>query len=96
MAWAVYVLPCGERDVLMIEEQITECIFKQSPGARKRGVRRDEPLLQNGILDSLGVLELVSYLEQEFGIVVEDDDMAPENFQTIERIATFVTQKQNR
>jgi acyl carrier protein len=83
-------------DIPMIEDQITECIFKQSPGARKRGVRRDEPLLQNGILDSLGVLELVSYLEREFGITVEDEDMAPENFQTIERIATFIAEKQNR
>lgn len=77
----------------MIEDQIAECIFKQSPVARKRGVRRDESLLQNGILDSMGVLELVSYLEEEFGITVEDDDMSPENFQTIERIAVFVTEK---
>lgn len=80
----------------MIEDQITECIIKQSPAARKRGVRRDEPLLQNGILDSLGVLELVSYIEQEYGIVVDDEDMSPDNFQTIERIATFVTEKRSR
>ena len=80
----------------MIEDQIRECITKQSPLARKRGLRKDEPLLQNGVLDSLGILELVSCLEQEFGISVDDEDLAPDNFQTIERLAAFVAEKRNR
>lgn len=80
----------------MIEDQIRECIIRQSPLARKRGVRKDEPLLQNGILDSLGILELVNDLEQEFGISVEDEDLVPDNFQTIECLTAFVSAKRSR
>lgn len=80
-------------DSRTFEDQIKECVLKQSPLARKRGVRNDEPLLQNGILDSMGILDLVGELEDEFGIVVDDDDLAPENFQTIEHLARFVSKK---
>jgi acyl carrier protein len=82
-------------DSRTIEEQIRECIMRQSPLARSRGVRDDEPLLQNGILDSMGILDLVGYLEDEFGIVVEDEELSPDNFQTIQRLAVFVSGKRN-
>jgi acyl carrier protein len=54
----------------------------------------DDHLLANGILDSLGVLDMVGYLEMEFGITVSDDDLLPENFETLGRLAQFVEGKQ--
>lgn len=82
-------------DSQKIEDHIRECIIKQYPLVRKRGIRKDEPLLENGILDSIGILDLVGYLEEEFGIVVDDEDLVPDNFQTIERLVNFVSQKRN-
>ena len=51
-------------------------------------------LLQEGIVDSTGVLEVISFLEMTYGITVDDSEMVPENLDSIESIARFVTSKQ--
>ncbi len=53
-------------------------------------------LLDEGIIDSTGVLELVEFLERRFGVRVEDREMVPENLDGITRIAAFVTRKRER
>ncbi len=53
-------------------------------------IARDEDLLASDILDSMAIVELVSFLEARFGIQVSDDDLMPENFQTIDEIVAFV------
>ena len=50
----------------------------------------DASLLDRGIIDSTGVLEIVLFLEEEFGIKVKDSDMLPENFDTVDRMVQFV------
>jgi acyl carrier protein len=51
-------------------------------------------LLDEGIIDSVGVMELVAFLEQDFGLAVADDELIPENLDSIENLAGFVTRKQ--
>lgn len=53
-------------------------------------IARDEDLLASDTLDSLGIVELVSFLEARFGVQVSDDDLVPENFKTINEIVAFV------
>jgi acyl carrier protein len=53
-------------------------------------IARDEDLLASDVLDSLGIVELVSFLETRFGISVSDDDLMPENFKSIDEIVAFV------
>ena len=50
-------------------------------------------LLSEGILDSTGVLELVTFLEEEFGIQVGDTEMVPENLDSIANLTAFVQRK---
>lgn len=50
-------------------------------------------LLEAGVLDSTGAMELVAWLEQEFGIVVADEDLVPENLDSVARICDFVARK---
>ncbi len=57
-------------------------------------IARDEDLLAMDILDSLAIVELVSFLEATFGIQVADDDLVPENFRTIDEIVAFVAAKE--
>jgi acyl carrier protein len=76
--------------------QIREFILEKFPLARKQQLKDTDALLETGILDSLGVLDLVSYMEQKFSIVVADDELVPENFQSIDRIAAFVESKTSR
>jgi acyl carrier protein len=50
----------------------------------------DYPLLENDVIDSLGVFQLVSFLETEFAIEVDDDELVPDNFGSIRLIAALV------
>jgi acyl carrier protein len=50
-------------------------------------------LLQEGIIDSTGVLELVMFVEETFGFTVEDEEIVPENFDSVERLARYVRSK---
>jgi len=50
----------------------------------------DASLLDRGIIDSTGVLELVLFVEERFGVKVKDSDMLPRNFDTVNALARFV------
>jgi acyl carrier protein len=49
--------------------------------------------LDNGIIDSTGVLELISFVEETYGIKVEDHEIVPENFDSIRNVASFVERR---
>jgi acyl carrier protein len=53
----------------------------------------DTSFLDEGIIDSTGVLELVAFIENEFSIQVEDDELIPENLDAIDNIAQFLERK---
>ena len=74
---------------------VREFILKKFPLARKQQVKDSDLLLENGMLDSQGVLEVVSFIEEKFSITVADEDMVPANFRTIDRIVDFVHTKTN-
>jgi acyl carrier protein len=50
-------------------------------------------LIDNDLIDSTGILELVGFLEEHFAITVADADIVPANLDTIDRIADFITRK---
>ena len=54
----------------------------------------ESSLLDLGIVDSTGVLEIVAFLESSFGFVVDDLEIVPENLDSVARIAGFVARKQ--
>lgn len=53
----------------------------------------DDSFLDTGIIDSTGVLELVGFLEKRFEIAIEDDELVPDNLDSVTRIARFVERK---
>ncbi len=53
----------------------------------------DASLIRSGVVDSTGVLEIIGFVETEFGIEVEDRDAVPANLDSIARIAAFVARK---
>lgn len=46
--------------------------------------------MENGLVDSTGILEVMLFVEETFGITVDDDEVIPENFDSIERLASYV------
>lgn len=53
----------------------------------------DDSLLGRGIVDSTGILELIEYLESEFGITVAEVETTPDNLDSVDRLAAFVARK---
>lgn len=62
-------------------------------GDESRPIGRHESLLELGTVDSMGVLELVAFLEQTFRIRVENRDLVPENLDTIANVSAYVLSK---
>jgi acyl carrier protein len=70
-----------------IEAAVREFLGQANSG---RTIASDELILERGILDSFGLLELVQSLEKRFGMALSDDDLRAENFATIGLIADLV------
>ena len=68
----------------------TSFLFREGRG----GLTDGESLLGAGLIDSTGILELVTYLEGEFGIVVQDEEIIPENLDSVDQITAYVFSKQ--
>lgn len=58
-------------------------------------IGRDESLTGSGVLDSMGVLELIMFIEERFGVEVPDEDTLPENLDSVGRIADYVEGRLN-
>jgi acyl carrier protein len=82
-------------EVIMDRQNTTSKIktFLAQQFPMTKNVSNDEPLLTKGLIDSLGILEVVSFVENEFGIVVLDEDLLPENFGSIHSLTNFVHEK---
>ncbi|NEP60425.1 MAG: acyl carrier protein [Symploca sp. SIO2G7] len=78
-----------------ISSQVKQFILDTFPRARQQSLVEDDALLGSNLVDSLGVLDLVAFVETEFQITVCDDELVPENFQTIQCITNFVKAKLN-
>jgi acyl carrier protein len=53
----------------------------------------DEPFLRAGIIDSMGMLQLVTFLQEQFGIEIRDEELVPENLDSLARGTAFVERK---
>ncbi len=79
-----------------VHDQIKTFLLAKFPLARKRSLDINLPLLESGIVDSVGVLDLVAFLEQHFSISVSDEELTPENFYNIQCLGSFVEEKSRR
>ncbi len=57
------------------------------------GLRNDDSLLEKGIIDSVKMLDLISFIEEKFHIKVDDEDLYPENFESLSAIASYITRQ---
>jgi acyl carrier protein len=76
-----------------VDSRIRDFVLKHFPLARKNGLRPDEKWLETGMLDSLGILDLVQFLETEFALKIADEELQPENFSSLEAVAEFVRKR---
>ncbi|MGE5698957.1 MAG: acyl carrier protein [Deltaproteobacteria bacterium] len=56
---------------------------------------RDD-IISNGLIDSLGIIKLIGFLEERFGTTLKDEDIVPENFESVDSISAFLDRTANR
>ena len=62
-------------------------------GEDRTSLDPDESLISSGVLDSLALLRLIAFIEEQFGVTVEDDEVVPDNFETVNTIRSFIERK---
>ena len=78
---------------MSIQADVRQFIVKNFYVADPAGLPDDASLLDKGVIDSTGVLEVVAHLESTYGIKVDDAELLPENLDSIARIAAFIEKK---
>lgn len=75
------------RDIkLVIRKFITENFLF----GNAEGLKNDTSFLEEGILDSTGILELVGFIEEQFNIAIDDEDLVPENLDSIDNVTRYL------
>lgn len=83
-----------------IEQQTIESVLRQHIAenilfSQKYPYTDDASFLENGVIDSMNVIELVMVLEEKVGIKVEDHEITPDNFDSVSRLAEFARRKKS-
>lgn len=79
----------------MIEEKIRNYILENYLFTDDQSsLGSDDSFIERGVLDSTGILEVISFLEDEFNIRVEDEEMIPENLGSVNSIVSYIGRKQ--
>jgi acyl carrier protein len=86
-------MEASESTTAEVKEPIRAFILEYAAGRGVTEVRDEDSLLKNNVIDSLGVFRLIAFLEDTFPLTVEESDMVPENFQSLNDIEKFVLGK---
>lgn len=82
----------SESEVLDAKLVIRDFLLRRFPGLGSRPFDDQTSLLATGAIDSLGVLDLMGFIEERFAVEISDQDFDPDNFETVEQLARFVEQ----
>ena len=78
------------------KDDICQFITEKFLFGEEKEINDHDSLLEAGIIDSTGILELISYLEDHFKIKVNDDELFPENLDSIANICSFLNEKMSK
>ncbi|MFZ1984132.1 MAG: acyl carrier protein [Desulfatitalea sp.] len=76
-----------------MKEKIRNFIIENFMFGNGDGLENDTSFLEEGIIDSTGILELVTFIEKEFAISVADEDLIPENLDSINKVEKYLNSK---
>jgi acyl carrier protein len=78
---------------LSIKEKTRTFVLEYAAGRGPTELKDDEPLLTPQLIDSLGSFRMIAFIEETFPITIEDTDMVPENFETLNAVERFINGK---
>ena len=76
-----------------VKELTRAFVLEYAAGRGATELKDDEPLLTTNLIDSLGSFRMIAFLEETFPLTIEDTDMLPENFETLNAVEIFVANK---
>jgi acyl carrier protein len=76
--------------ITILAQKIAQIILKEP----NRTIQPDEALISSGLIDSFSLVDLALLVEDEFGVVVDDTELNPESFDTLEQLAALIQSKQ--
>jgi acyl carrier protein len=76
-----------------LKQEIRQFVVTNYCFGQDGAIRNEESCMENGIIDSTGILELVSFLEQKYKLYIEAEEIIPDNLDSIDRMAHFVSKK---
>lgn len=80
---------------MTIQERVKQFIVENFYVSEPSELKEDTSLIVSGYVDSTGMLEVIGFLESEYGIRISDQESTPENLESIGRIASFIGRKRN-
>jgi acyl carrier protein len=78
---------------MQIEDRIRQFIFHNLYFAENNSLRDEDSFLETGVIDSMGVMELVAFVQAEFGVPVDQKEVVVENFDSVGKLAGFIRRK---
>lgn len=78
-----------------IIDEVKNFLYDENLKQQFKILANTDSLLENGIIDSVKMLELIAFLEEKYRIKVDDDDLYPENFDTLDSIQNYVRRRLN-
>lgn len=76
-----------------IRSEVTRFVVDNFLFGQAGDLRDEDSFLEKGIIDSTGILELIGFLEEHFGVAVQDSELIPENLDSIRNVAAFVQRR---
>lgn len=94
MTWDLLEKTDGEAAVHELNQRIKDFIITDvNPDMHLEGLGDDDPLIESGIVDSLGVLKILSFLDEAFGIDLSSEEIRLDNFRDVRSICRMVTRQ---
>lgn len=78
---------------MSISDNVKQFFLENEYLKKGDNIEGSDSLLENGIIDSVGMLSLVEFLEKQYSIKIDEDDLMPENFDTLDAIEDYVSSK---
>ncbi len=75
-------------------EELRQFIVESFLFGRDSSFSNEDSLLEKGLIDSTGVLELIAFLKEKYGVSVEEAEMIPDNLDSIQSLSAFIQRKQ--
>lgn len=81
-------------DATTIQKGVREYVVENFlMGGNVESFSDSDSFLETGLIDSTGILELIAFLEDTYGMTISDEEMIPENLDSVEKVARFVSSK---